>query len=62
MKRRLVFLALVALYLLHNDFWNWDQLRWVGALPAGLAFHVAYCLVASLLMWLLVRTQGNKNR
>ena len=58
MKRRLLYFALFSLYLLHNDFWNWQQLRWLGALPAGLAYHLAFCGVASLLMWLLVRTDG----
>lgn len=58
MKRRLLYLALLGLYLLHSDFWNWDQLRWIGALPAGLAYHLTYCGLASLLMWLLVRIGG----
>ncbi|HET9482046.1 MAG TPA: DUF3311 domain-containing protein [Candidatus Polarisedimenticolia bacterium] len=54
-KRRLALAGLPALYLLHNDFWLWDDRREVLGLPAGLAYHVAYCLLASLLLWAVVR-------
>ena len=60
MKRRLLYLVIFGFYLLHNDYWNWHQLRWFGALPAGLAYHLAYCGVASLLMWFLVRSGGTE--
>ena len=52
--RRLLYLALAALYLLHNDFWFWTERREIFGLPAGFAYHVAYCLAASALMAALV--------
>jgi len=58
MKKRLTLSALILLfYLLHQDFWWWNDSRpWVfGFLPVGLAYHAGYCVAAALLMWLLVR-------
>ena len=50
-------LAIAAVYALHQDLWAWRTARPLvfGFLPAGLAYHVAYCLVVALLMWLLTR-------
>ena len=47
--------ALIALLVvLHQDTWLWDDPTLVGGvLPAGLAWHAAYSVVAALL-WLLV--------
>jgi hypothetical protein len=54
--------ALVALvtalaYALHQDFWLWRSARPLvfGFIPAGLAYHAAYTIGASLLMWVLVK-------
>lgn len=47
--------ALVLLALLHHDFWFWDEPRWVLGLPAGLLYHVLYCVAAAALMALAVR-------
>lgn len=49
-------LATVVLYALHQDFWFWGQARPLvfGFLPVGLAYHAAYCVVSTLLMWRLV--------
>jgi hypothetical protein len=57
MKRTLLALATLAVYLLHQDFWFWRQARPLlfGFLPPGLWYHAGYCVVAALLMWLLVR-------
>ena len=52
--RKLLYLALVVLYLLHNDLWLWHDPRLVLGLPVGLLYHVCFCLVAALLMALLV--------
>jgi hypothetical protein len=42
--------------LLHQDTWWWKSRDLVGGvLPVGLAYHVGFCLVASLTMALLVR-------
>jgi hypothetical protein len=57
MKRKLVYLAVPVLYLLHQDWWNWDNRNLIPVLelPVGLAYHVGYCVAASVLMFCLVR-------
>lgn len=50
-----LYAALAALYLLHNDLWLWNDRRLIFGLPAGLAYHIAFCAAASLVFWLLVR-------
>ena len=58
MKKSLILTVLVvAVYLLHQDFWNWRKAEPLvfGFLPIGLAYHVAYSLVAALTMAMLVR-------
>jgi hypothetical protein len=56
-KRTLLVLAVSAVYLLHQDFWNWTRAEPLlfGFLPVGLWYHAAYSLLASALMWLLVK-------
>jgi hypothetical protein len=53
--RLLLYAALLAAYLLHNDLWLWNDASTVLALPAGLTYHVVYCLAVAALMALLVR-------
>jgi hypothetical protein len=57
MKRFLLVLAVVALYLLHQDYWFWRKADpfVLGFLPIGLFYHVCYTLAVAALMWLLVR-------
>lgn len=56
MKRSLLALATLVVYALHQDFWLWSSARpLVLGLPVGLFYHLCYCLLASLLMWLLVK-------
>ena len=57
MKRALLVLATVAVYLLHQDVWLWRSARPLvfGFVPIGLFYHACYAALASLLMWLLVR-------
>ena len=57
MKKKLLGLATLALYLLHQDFWFWKSARplVLGFLPVGLFYHACYTVLAALLMWLLVR-------
>ena len=54
---RLLLIAVVALYGLHQDFWFWREARPLvfGFLPVGLAYHGLYCVTVSLLMWTLTR-------
>ncbi len=56
MKKALLGLATLAVYLLHQDSWYWSEARPLvfGFLPIGLFYHAAYCVLASLLLWLLV--------
>lgn len=54
--RGLLYLGLVGLVVLHNDFWWWDDGGRVFGLPVGLTYHVAYCLVVAVWMGLLVRS------
>ena len=49
--------VVVLLYVLHQDVWFWRTARPLvfGFLPIGLAYHGAYCLATTLLMWVLTR-------
>ena len=57
LSRILLTVAVVALYALHQDVWNWRTAHplMFGFLPIGLAYHAAFCLAATALMWLLTR-------
>ncbi len=57
MRNWLLAAAVLALYLLHQDFWFWNAARPLvfGFLPVGLFYHAAYSLVVAGLMWALVR-------
>lgn len=57
MKRILLVIAVLALYLLHQDFWFWrtSQPLVFGFLPIGLFYQGCYSIAAALLMWLLVK-------
>ena len=50
----LLYAALVVLYVLHNDLWLWNDSRLVLGLPAGLAYHVGFCIATSVVLTLLV--------
>ena len=53
MKKKAVYLALLVLAVLHQDFWFWDDSTLLfGFLPVGLAYHAVYSLVAALLWYL----------
>ena len=57
MKRLLLVIAIIALYLLHQDFWFWRAARpfVFGFLPIGLFYHAAFTLAASVLLVVLVK-------
>jgi hypothetical protein len=57
MKHLLLIFIVIALYILHQDFWFWRAATPIvfGFLPIGLFYHVCYTIVVSLLMWLLVK-------
>ncbi len=53
MKKKAVYLAILLLAVLHQDFWLWhDATLLFGFLPVGLAYHALYSLVAALLWYL----------
>ena len=56
MKRILLIAAFFALYVLHQDFWNWRTPYPLvfGFVPIGLFYQGCFAVAASLLMWLLV--------
>ena len=55
MKSTLLVIAVVALYILHQDIWFWRSSRLVfGFIPIGLFYHACFSIAAALLMWLLV--------
>lgn len=53
--RFLLYVALLILFVLHNDIWLWNDGSLVLGLPVGLTYHVLYCLATTALMGLLVR-------
>ena len=57
MKRWLLPLLVLVVYVLHQDFWFWREARPLvfGFLPVGLFYHACYTVAAALLLWLLVR-------
>ena len=56
MKRILLVLAVIVLYVLHQDFWYWRSARLVfGFVPIGLFYQGCFSVAAALLMWLLVK-------
>ena len=57
MKRLPLIGAVIALYLLHQDYWFWNTARPLvfGCVPIGLFYHACYSVAAALLMWMLVR-------
>ena len=57
MKRLGLVIAVIALYVLHQDFWFWRAARPLifGFIPIGLFYHACYSVAAALLMWLLVK-------
>jgi hypothetical protein len=57
MKRALLVIIVVALYILHQDVWFWRTASPLvfGFLPIGLFYHACYTLAVSACMWALVR-------
>jgi hypothetical protein len=57
MKRLLLILAVIALYVMHQDFWYWRTAHplILGFIPIGLFYQGCFSVAASLLMWMLVK-------
>jgi hypothetical protein len=56
-KALVLTLMVIAVYLLHQDAWNWKKVDPLlfGFLPIGLAYHVGYSFLAAAMMGILVR-------
>ena len=55
MKKWLLVLLVIAMIVIHQDSWLWDDKTLVaGVLPIGLAFHALYTVLCSVTMALLV--------
>ena len=56
MKPAILAILLVALCVLHQDVWWWDDPTPVlGFMPVGLAWHVGLSLAAAVVWWVAVR-------
>ena len=58
MKKFLLALIVVALLILHQDFWYWHTASplILGFLPIGLFYHACFTIAVAIVMWLLVKT------
>jgi hypothetical protein len=56
-KVLLLTMLVLAVYLLHQDYWNWSTAQPLvfGFLPIGLAYHAGYSILASIMMAILVK-------
>jgi len=57
LKTCLLTLLLAAVYVLHQDFWNWKKVEPLvfGFLPIGLAYQAGYSVLAAITMAILVK-------
>jgi hypothetical protein len=53
--RPLVYAALALLFLLHTDFWLWNDGRLILGLPVGLGYHLLWTAAVVGVLWLAVR-------
>ena len=53
--KKLVYVLLAALYVVHTDVWLWNDPSLVLGMPVGLAYHVGFMLVTAGVLWLAVR-------
>jgi len=63
LKTFLLTALVAAIYVLHQDFWNWKQAYPLvfGFLPIGLAYQAGYSILAAVMMAVLVRTVWPKH-
>ncbi len=56
-KNLRLLLLVCAVYLLHQDFWNWKKALPLtfGFLPIGLAYQAGYSFLAAVTMAILVK-------
>ena len=50
MKSKTIWILFALMFVLHQDFWWWDDTTLVlGFLPVGLAYHAGFSIAAGLL-------------
>jgi len=56
-RKCLLTVMVVAVYVLHQDFWNWKKAEPLvfGFLPVGLAYQAGYSILAAVMMAVLVK-------
>jgi hypothetical protein len=57
MNKRLLIIAVTALFILHQDIWFWRTARPLvfGFIPIGLFYHACFTVAASFVFWMLVK-------
>ena len=62
-KKLFLSLMVLAVFLLHQDFWNWKKTEPLvfGFLPVGLAYHAGYAVLAAIMMAVLVKLAWPKD-
>jgi len=58
--KNFLYIAWIIVYLMHNDLWFWDNPTLVLGIPIGLFYHIIYCFVASLILYLLIKNAWPK--
>lgn len=54
--RTAIWLVLVALVLLHHDYWFWNDSTLIGGwMPIGMLYHILLSLVASAFWFVVVK-------
>ena len=52
---RIALILLMVLFVLHNDFWFWNNAQLVLGIPIGLFYHIIYCFIVTGVMFFLVK-------
>ena len=51
MGKKIILIVFCLMFILHQDFWNWDNREMVfGFIPVGLAYHAGFSL-AAVCLW-----------
>ena len=57
MKKFVLILMALTVYILHQDFWLWTEHKPLvfGFIPIGLAYHAGFSMLCALMMFVLVK-------
>jgi len=58
-RNRVLIGIAILLYVLHSDWWNWNDARLVLGLPVGLLYHLIFCFASAIVLLLLIHGEGN---